>query len=320
MNSLPKGKWSVGEWIFWVGAVAGYFLFPDHRALGSQILLTALFVLSLDLILGYVGVVSLGHAAFFGIGAYCAGILAARGWSEPISGLIAAGLLAAVCGYAMSFLVIRASDLARMMITLGVAGLLQESANQMSWLTGGADGLQGASTGPVFGVFHFDLFGKTAYGYCLAVLALAFVVIRRWIQAPIGLSLLGIRANAERMQALGVPVPSRLRFAFTAGAGLAGLSGALLAQTTQFVGLDVFGVLRSADVIMMLVIGGAGWLYGGLLGAAAFMLVQDLLSSVSPLYWQFWMGILLIAVVLFARGGLGGAGKRLVAAYRRKQG
>ncbi|HEY4339938.1 MAG TPA: branched-chain amino acid ABC transporter permease [Steroidobacteraceae bacterium] len=320
MTRLPDGRWNIGEKLFWAFAAGSYFLFPDYRALGSHVLVTALFALSLDLILGYAGIVSLGHAAFFGLGAYGAGVLAARGWGEPISGLLAAGVLAGVTGYVVSFLVIRAGDLARMMITLGVASLLYEAANQMPWLTGGANGLQGAITDPVLGLFEFDIFGRTAYVYSLLVLFAAFVLVRRLVNAPAGLVLTGIRGNAARMQALGVPVAARLRFAFAAGAALAGVAGALLAQTTQFVGLDVFGIGRSADALTMLVLGGAGWLYGGLLGAAGFLLVHDLLSSLNPVYWQFWMGILLIAVVLLARGGLGGAGKKLIAAYQARSG
>ncbi len=309
--TLPTGRWSLPEKCFWAMAVACYFIFPNYRAFGSHVLVMALFALSLDLILGYAGIVSLGHAAFFGLGAYGAGILAARGWSEPISALLLATTLAGLAGYVISFLLLRAGDLARMMITLGVASLLYEAANQLPGLTGGANGLQGAATSPLLGHFEFDIYGNTAYAYSLAVLFVAFAIVRRIINAPAGLFLTGIRANALRMQALGVPVPDRMRFAFTIGAALAGTAGALLAQTTQFVGLDVFGVGRSADVLTMLVLGGAGWLYGGLVGATGFLLIHEFLSNLNPIYWQFWMGIVLILVVLLARGGIGGIGQRM---------
>ncbi len=304
---LPADRWRATEIIFWVLAVAAFFAFPDHRVLGSQILITGLFAMTLDLILGYAGIVSLGHAAFFGIGAYAAGLLAAHGWGEPLSGLVVAGAAGALLGYATSFLVVRGSDLARLMVTLGIGLMLFELANQAAFITGGADGLSGVTMAKLLGVFAFDLRGSTAYGYSLAVLFLLFVVARRIVSSPFGLSLRGIRENVKRMPAVGAPVAHRLTAIYTVSAAMAGVAGGLLAQTTQFVGLDVFGFPRSADLMIMVVLGGAGRLYGGLVGAALFMVAHHYLSDVNPIYWQFWLGLLLVVVVLFARGGILGA-------------
>jgi branched-chain amino acid transport system permease protein len=290
-----------------VVALAAFFVFPSHRVLGSQILITALFAVSLDLILGYAGIVSLGHAAFFGMGAYAAGILAVHGWGEPISGLLVAGAAGAIVGYATSFLVVRGSDLARLMVTLGIGLMLFEAANQLPSITGGADGLSGVTMWKLFGTFGFDLTGTTAYLYSLAVLFVLFVVARRIVTSPFGLSLRGVRENVRRMPAIGAPVQRRLIAVYTLSAAIAGVAGGLLAQTTQFVGLDVFGFPRSADLMIMLVLGGAGRLYGGVLGAAVFMLAHHYLSGLNPIYWQFWLGLLLVVVVLFARGGILGA-------------
>jgi branched-chain amino acid transport system permease protein len=304
---LPTDRWRPAEIACWALALAAFFAFPSHRVLASQILITGLFALSLDLILGYAGIVSLGHAAYFGIGSYAAGLLAVHGWSEPFSGLAVAGAAGAVVGFATSFLVVRGSDLARLMVTLGIGLMLFEAANQLHSITGGADGLYGVTMGKVFGVFSFDLAGSTAYLYSLGVLFTLFVVARRIVASPFGLSLRGIRENARRMPAIGAPVTRRLIAIYTVSAAMAGVAGGLLAQTTQFVGLDVFGFPRSADLMIMLVLGGAGRLYGGLIGAAVFMIAHHYLADLNPVYWQFWLGLLLVVVVLFARGGILGA-------------
>ena len=304
---LPTDRWRAIEIAFWLIPVVAFFVFPTHRVLGSQILITALFALSLDLILGYAGIVSLGHAAFFGFGAYVAGLLAVKGWGEPISGLLVAGVAGALLGYATSFLVVRGTDLARLMVTLGIGLMLYEAANQASSITGGADGLSGVKMWNLLGLFRFDLAGTTAFVYSLAVLFLLFVFSRRLVSSPFGLSLRGVRENVKRMPAIGAPVQKRLIAIYTISAAMAAIAGGLLAQTTQFVGLDVFGFPRSADLMIMVVLGGAGRLYGALIGTTVFMIAHHYLSDLNPIYWQFWLGLLLVVVVLFARGGIFGA-------------
>jgi branched-chain amino acid transport system permease protein len=304
MSALPSARRSWAEALFWLIPVAAFFLFPGYRVLGSQVLIASLLALSLDLVLGFAGIVSLGHAAFFGIGAYTAGLLAVHGWNEPLSGLAAAALVSALAGFAVSTLVVRGADLTRLMVTLGVGLLVYEAANRAAPITGGVDGLSGISMGKLFGVFAFDLGGSTAYVYSLVVLIIVFSALRRVAASAFGLSLRGIRENARRMPALGVDVRARLMAAFTLGAALAGMAGALLAQTTQFVGLDTLGFGRSADVLIMLVLGGVGRLYGALVGTAAFMIAQDRLAGIDPSYWQFWLGLALVAFVFFARGGI----------------
>ncbi|NMM27333.1 MAG: branched-chain amino acid ABC transporter permease [Glaciimonas sp.] len=297
-------RWKPVEVGFWLALVSVYFVFPTSLVFATQIVITGLFALSLDLILGYAGIVTLGHAAFFGIGAYAAGLLAAHGWQEPLTGLLAGGLTASLAGYLTSFLVLRGSDLTRLMITLGVGLLLYEVANRAIALTGGVDGLQGVEIGKVFGVFRFDLYGKTAYLYVLVISFLLFALTRSLMHSPYGLSLRSIRENRTRAVAIGIPVGARLRNIYTYSALLAGVAGALLTQTTQFVGIDVLSFQRSADVLIMLIIGGTATLYGGFVGAAAFLLVQDYLANLNPQYWLFWLGILLIVITLYLRGGI----------------
>lgn len=301
---LPNDRWTPLEIVFWLMPVAAYFVFPDYLVLISQIMIVGLFAVSLDLILGYAGIVSLGHAAFFGLGAYTAGLLAVHGWGEPITGLLLAGMVAAIAGFLVSFLVVRGADLTRLMVTLGIGLMLFEAANKAAFITGGVDGLSGMVMGKIFGLFEFDLNGRVAYGYSFAVLLLLFVVLRRMVNSPFGLGLRGIREGGRRMPAIGADVNRRLVVIFTVAAAVAGVAGALLAQTTQFVGLDVLGFPRSAELLIILVLGGTGRLYGGLVGALVYMLAQDYLSGLNPAYWQFWIGLLLIVIVLFARGGL----------------
>jgi branched-chain amino acid transport system permease protein len=292
------------EIAFWVAIAAVWFLFPGYLVLGSYVLIVAIFALSLDLILGYAGIVTLGHAAFFGLGAYTAGLLAVHGWGEPLSGLAAAAAVAAIAGFASSFLVVRGEDLTRLMVTMGIALLLHEAANRAAFITGGVDGLSGVTMGKLFGVFGFDLAGKTAYAYSFVVLLLVFLLLRAVTRSPFGLALRGIRENPQRMAAIGVPVRRRLVAAYTLAAAIAGIAGGLLAQTTQFVGIDTLGFQRSAELLIMLVLGGTGRLYGAIIGTAVFMLAQDYLAGKNPVYWEFWLGLGLVVFVLFARGGI----------------
>jgi branched-chain amino acid transport system permease protein len=316
---LPDGRWTPLEIAFWLIPVACFFLLPNYRVLGSQVLITALFAVSLDLILGYAGIVSLGHAAFFGIGAYTAGLLAVHGWHEPLSGLAAAAIVAAAAGYAVSFLVVRGGDLTRLMVTLGIGLMLWEAANKAHSVTGGVDGLSGVTIAPILGLFRFDIGGRTAYLYALVVVFAVFLVVRRIVNSPFGLSLRGIREGGKRMPAIGAPVARRLRTIFTIAAAVAGVAGALLAQTTQFVGIDTLGFPRSAELLIMLVLGGTGRLYGGLVGAAIFMIAQDYLSGIDPVYWQFWIGFFLIVIVMFAHGGILGGLDALRARMRARK-
>ena len=318
-HGLADGRWKPLEILFWLLPVAAYFLAPGYLVLISQIMIVGLFALSLDLILGYAGIVSLGHAAFFGLGAYTAGLLAAHGWGEPISGLFAAAAVAALAGYLVSFLIVRGQDLTRLMVTLGIGLMLFEAANKAAFITGGVDGLSGMVVGKLLGVFEFDLYGKTAYIYSLVVLFILFVALRRLVNSPFGLSLKGIREGGRRMPAIGADVSRRLSAIFTVGAAVAGVAGALLAQTTQFVGLDSLGFARSAELLIILVLGGTGRLYGALVGAIVFMVAQDTIAGLNPAYWQFWIGLLLIVIVLFARGGILGGLERLAAPLLQKK-
>ena len=297
-----RARWSPLEIAFWVFAFATIWLFPAKHLILTETAILALFALSLDLILGYAGIISLGQAAFFGLAGYFSGLVAKYGLiNEPVFALMAAGLVAAALGFVTSFLVLRGSDLTRLMVTLGVALMLGEIANRFSNITGGADGLQGVDIAPIFGLFHFDMFGHTGYIYSLIVLFVCFVIARRIVYSPFGLSLRALKGNALRAGAIGMPVNRRLVAIYTASAGMAGMAGALLTQTTAFCSLDVLSLERSADLLLVLIIGGTGYLYGGLIGAVIYKFLQDWIASLTPQYWQFWIGLVLVVIVLTGR-------------------
>lgn len=299
---ITRARWHPFEILFWVAAFSTVFLFPNKHLILTEIAWLGLFALSLDLILGYAGIISLGHAAFFGFGAYIAGLLAKHEIvTEPSLALLVSGLGAMALGFVTSFLVLRGSDLTRLMVTLGVALMLREIANRYSDLTGGADGLQGVTINPLFGMFRFDMFGHTAYYYSLGVLFILFLLARRIVNSPFGLSLRAVKGNPLRASAIGISVNRRLIAIYTIAAGYAGIAGALLTQTTAFTSLDVFSFDRSADLLLVLIIGGTGYLYGGLIGAIVFKLMQDYLAALTPQYWPFWIGLLLVVIVLVGR-------------------
>jgi branched-chain amino acid transport system permease protein len=301
---MRSGRWKSWEYALWLLALASPFALASHALIINEIAIVALFALSLDLILGYTGIVSLGHAAFFGMGAYTAALFAKLVMPDPLVGLVVsmatAGLLGALC----SVTILRGTDLTRLMVTLGVGLILMELANKMSWLTGGADGLQGVIMGPLLGQFEFDLYGRTAAAYSITVLLLVFILARRFVNSPFGATLKAIRDNRLRAMAIGIPVASRLVVVYTVAATVAGAAGALLAQTSSFASLDVFEFHRSADVMLLLVIGGVGWLYGGVAGAIVFKLMQDVISSITPQYWTFWIGLFLVVLVMVGRDRL----------------
>ena len=254
---------------------------------------------------------SLGHAAFFGLGAYAAGLFSKHVWGEPLSGLLLAAVIAGVFGYFLSFIIATFRGLALIMITMGIGQLMLEAANSAGKITGGADGLQGVKTWPLFNAIRFDLYGNTAYGYSLAALFVCFLVARRITNSPFGLSLQGIRENSTRMLAIGAPNTAHVRKIFTIAAVMAGIAGALLTQTTETVSLETLSFQRSADLLVVLILGGVGRLYGGIVGAVIYMVARDHFSGVNPQYWYFWIGMLLIAVVVFLPNGLLGGASRL---------
>jgi branched-chain amino acid transport system permease protein len=304
MGHIPA-RWSdrAGA-LWWAAAAASFFLFPDYRAFGASVLVMALFGLSLGLSLGFAGIVSLGHAVYFGIGAYAAGRLALGGWQEPISVVLVAGLFSGLVAVGVGFAILRLSGLPLLMVTLALGVIAFEAANKATGLTGGDDGLVGISFEPVLGIFQWRLDGTVQFIYSLAWLAIVFLIARRLVGSPFGLSMAGVRENPQRMQLLGAPVLRRLVVMYAISGCIAGIAGALLTQNTAFVGLQVLSIETSVDVLVMVVLGGVFSIYGGLLGAPVYMIVKYVTQQWNPFYWMLVIGVLLMGVTFFLKGGI----------------
>jgi branched-chain amino acid transport system permease protein len=303
----------------WILALAFYFAFPNHLGFGTDLLVTILFALSLDLALGYAGIVTLGHAAFFGAGAYTVGMLAHHGiWSEPISGLVLAAGVAALIGFASGLILLRTTGLTLLMLTLCTMALLEEAANMGEKYTGGFDGLPNLPIPPLFGLFEFNpLYPRVQYLYVLGVLFVCFVFIRTLVYSPFGQSLTGIRENVLRMHAVGAPVNWRLVTCYTISAAIAGIAGGLWAQANAYVNLSTLGLDRAATVLIILVLGGYGRLYGAFIGAVVYMALSHFLAKVYPTAWQLGLGLLLMLIALFARNGVLGLWDQITARFYR---
>jgi branched-chain amino acid transport system permease protein len=317
-KTLAHYRFSIYELIPLAVAIVFYYAMPDYLPLGSAICVTAIFALSLDLIIGYAGIVTLGHSMFFGIGAYTAAFLSKQGWGEPISAVIAGAVVSALFALLSGPLLLRLRGLPLIMVTLGVASVLAEAANKLSWLTGGNDGLPGLTFDPVFKIFPWSLDGKTAYLYALAWLILILIVARTVVSSSFGVALQGIRQNEFRMRLMGAPVLGQLVVAYALSAGIAGVAGALYAQSNGFVGLEALSVDQGVFALAMIVLGGIGRLYGAIVGAAVYMVVQYAAQQWDPYYWMLAIGIMLVLVVRFSRGGILGALDAVSAGLKRR--
>jgi branched-chain amino acid transport system permease protein len=308
---LARHRIGLFEPVWWLAALAVFFLFPKHLAVAGSVLIMAMFALSFDVALGFAGILTLGNAVFFGVGAYAAAFIALAGWHEAVTGALAAGLASGLLALALGPFILRLTGLALIMVTLGVGVIFFEAANKATWLTGGDDGLSGITLSPLFGLFRWSLLGRTGYLYALGWLAVLFYLTRRVMASPFGVALQGIRENSTRMRLIGTPVLRQLVASYVLSAGIAGIAGALWTQTNQFVGLGVLSLDTGIDGLVMLVLGGVGRLYGGLIGAPVYMLVKHFSQQWNPFYWMFVVGGLLILTVRFSRGGLLGLGRFL---------
>jgi branched-chain amino acid transport system permease protein len=301
---LSRHRFLWPEGLFWLAAIAVYFLFPQYLAIATTVLIVALYAVSYDLAIGFGGILTLGHGLFFGIGAYCAGWIALLGWTEAVSGALASGVIVALVAAALGPFLLRLTGLPLIMVTLGVSVIVYEAANKAAWLTGGDDGLTGFSMSPLLGAFRWSVFGDTKYFYALGWLFVLFYGLKRVVASPFGVALQGIRENSLRMRLVGTSTSRHLAIAYSLSAGVAGVAGALSAQTNAFVSLGVLGLDTTIDGLVIVVLGGIGTLYGALIGAPVYMVVKHFAQQWNPFYWMFVIGALLIVVVRFSRGGL----------------
>ena len=317
---LSRSRMRAVEPVWWILALGFFFVFPQYLAIATSVLVMALFALSLDLMLGFAGILSLGHAVSFGVGAYSAAFINLAGWKEAVTGALAGGAASGLCALAIGPLILRLSGLPFIMVTLAIGAIVFEAANKAVWLTGGDNGLPGLSLEPLFGVFRWSVFGQTGYLYVLGWLLLLFFLTRRIVASPFGLALQGIRENPDRMRLIGTPVLRHRIAAYALASAIAGIAGALSAQTNAFVGLEVLSLNTSIDGLVMLVLGGIGRLYGALIGAPVYMFVQHFAQQWNPYYWMFLIGGLLIFIVRLSRGGLIGLAEDLLGRLHRRRG
>lgn len=313
LDGLRRSRYGLADLLLLAALIATFVFGQLYLALATTVLIMVIFALSLDLAQGYGGIETLGHAAFFGSGAYAAGLFALHVHPEPLLGLAVGAAAGALVGALSGIAVLRAQGLTQIMLTLACATLLYELANTLKRFTMGDDGLSGYTVAPLLGRFEFDIFGRTAYVYAAVVAVLAYAVAKWIVNSPLGSTAQGIRENAVRMRLLGVPVTRRLLGVYTLSAAMAGVAGALSAQVNRIVGLDTLGFVLSANVLVMLALGGAGRLYGAIVGAVVFMLASDRAAAIDPTNWLAALGVLLIVVVRFAPEGLAGLAARLFA-------
>jgi branched-chain amino acid transport system permease protein len=316
LRSLPAKRGNLARDALGVAAIAalgivGYFAFPDSLALLTRLIALALLALSLDLVVGYCGVATLGQAALFGAGAYAAGIACVNGVTEPLS-LIGIGAVAgSAAGLLMGIVMLRAHGLAQLVLSIAIVQLFHEAANKASTYTGGSDGLAGLVVGPLFGIFEFDLWGRTAYLLGVALLVGVFVALKFVVSSPFGMLCRGIKEDPIRIRAMGAFVAPNLLKMFVISGFIAGMGGALAAISTQVVGLDSVSFELSANALVMLVLGGIGTLYGAIVGTIIFMGFEHIVSAINPFHWLTMVGALLIAVVIAAPRGVSGLFDRL---------
>ena len=286
--------------------LAGYWLFPDNLAFLTRVVSVALLVLSLDLIVGYCGVASLGQGALYGAGAYAAGIACINGVTDPVLLILIGAAAGATTGLLMGAIMLRAHGLPQLVLSIAIVQLLHEAANKASSITGGSDGLSGMSPAPLFGLFEFDLWGRSAYLFGLGLLLIVFAVLRFVTRSPFGMVCRGLKEDPLRISALGIYAFPVLLKMFVISGTVAGMGGALAAIATQVVGLDSVSFEISANALVMLVLGGIGHLYGALIGTVIFMALEHIVAAINPFHWMTLVGAVLIAIVLFAPRGLSG--------------
>ena len=281
------------------------FLMTDYpRALVSEIYIFAIFAMSLDLLLGFTGLMSLGHAAFFGLGAYAVAVLGVQfginAWLGVVAGVVIAGCGAALIG----FFCVRTAGIPFLMLTLAFSQLVFSVALKWRDVTGGSDGIAIAEKPSFFG---FDLSNSLVmYFMALSFFALAYWGLRRLLNAPLGHAFVGIRENEQRMAAIGYPTRAYKLVSFTIAGAIAGFAGGLYAIFNGFISADAVYWTASGDILIMTMLGGAGTLIGPAVGAALVLLMKNVVSSYSE-HWLAIIGVTFICCVMFFPGGLWGA-------------
>jgi branched-chain amino acid transport system permease protein len=303
------------EYLVLVCLVAWPFV-ASHYATGlvTETLIFAIVAMSLDLLMGYGGLVSFGHAAFFGLGAYATVLLSVKIDFSPWLGVIAGVAFAALGSGVIGYFCVRMSGVTFFMLTLAFSQLLYSGAIKWRWLTGGSDGVGGMRRPEVFGLALTQ--PVVMYFFALASVVVCLYLLRRIIASQFGHALVGLRENETRMRSMGYPTRALKLLAFVIAGTFAGVGGALYAIFNGFVSPDALSWGMSGMFLLMVVLGGAGSLLGPAIGAAAFLLMKNFISSQTD-HWLLIVGIIFVACVMFFRGGIYGLIDRMGARWAR---
>jgi branched-chain amino acid transport system permease protein len=302
----PLTRGGVGVWLVVLAALVVFpLVVSDYSTtLVAEIFIFGIFAMSLDLMLGYTGMPSLGHAAFFALGAYGVVIMGATYNVDPWIGVLVGIAVATVVAAAMGFLCIRASGVTLLMLTLAFSQLIYSAALKWRDLTGGSDGM-GIPDKPSF--LGWDLSdSRVMYYMALLFLAGSFMALRRLVSSPVGHIFIGIRENEQRMRAIGYPVEAYRLASFVIAGALAGLAGGLYGIYNGFISPDAAYWSASGDVLIMVMLGGAGTLIGPVIGSGFFLLMKNIVSSWTD-HWMLIIGVIFVASVLFFPGGIWGS-------------
>jgi len=276
----------------------------DYTAsLVAEVLVFAIFAMSLDLIVGYTGLMSFGHAAFFGLSAYTVTMLGVHLGVSGWIGLGAGVVLSTLAGLVIGFFCIRVSGISFLMLTMAFSQLLFSVAVKWRTMTGGTDGLPGFQRPTLFGWSLDDR--AVLYWVILAGFVLSWWLLRRLIRSPLGSMMIGVRENEQRMRAIGYPVQRIKLVSFTVAGAFAGFGGGLYAFFNAFVSSDILHWVLSGDAVLMVILGGAGTITGPVIGAGIFLTLKHVISSMTE-YWMLWVGVIFIACVMFMRQGVWG--------------
>lgn len=306
-GATAKARYSKRRFLAWTIFLVVLALVPltgDYATgLVCEVLIFAIFAMSLDLLIGYTGLLSFGHAAFFGASAYTVAILGVHlgisAWIGFLAGIVISAVLAAVIG----FFSIRVTGIPFLMLTMAFAQLLMSTAITWRSVTGGTDGLSGLRRPSLFG---WSLDDRAVQYYVIAIgFVLVLWFLRRLIASPLGSIFIGIRENEQRMRAAGYPVQRFKLIAFTIAGALAGVGGGLYALQNAYVSSDILHWSLSGDAIIMVILGGTGTIVGPAIGAGIFLMLKHVVSSHTD-YWALCVGIIFIFIVMLLPQGIWG--------------
>ncbi|SDO24047.1 branched-chain amino acid transport system permease protein [Cryobacterium flavum] len=317
MNPNMYVRWAIRIVIIVALALAPFLLNTFRLSLLSEILILGLAAVSLSVLVGVTGLPSLGHAAFYGLGGYAAGLLSVHATDSAILGLLVAAVVGIIFAIPAGWLSVRTTGIVFLMLSLAFAELLFSLSQSLRWLTGGSDGLAGIRNPVLLPGIELSTV-PSRYYYIAAVVVVVYIMVRRFVDSPFGHALSGINSNALRMDALGYNVSHYRRVAYSVAGVVGAVAGALNVQNARFVAPENFGFMTSAFLLVMVILGGVKRLHGALAGAAILVVARDELSSRFD-SWELGLGLILVLVIYFLPGGVASIVERIAAPFKKRR-